>query len=591
MTSTITNYSSLIDTTFPIPGQDNDTAGFRNNSINIQQSLNVAATEITNLQVEQAGIITQLNDATIIGDNFANTIASTVTSLVLNSVVDVVVFPTIALAASSEIPNSYTSITTQGATYVGDGGEARYVLVSNLQVGGFQSADGRYWGLSPNQVITPEMFGAMSTSSTTVDDHNAIQHMITYLGTIGIGSKNCFWAKPYGLGTAGITIPYNGITLSGTVGPTAGEPSPVGTQFIYSGTGCAVSIGQPSEFIFRSGIENISILAVDNATTSNSATGVTLRNGQYCIFRNLGIKNFGAGIGFLDLADGATFYSASCSMYDPAFWGNLYGFRSTTINSAVGTNVFSWFNGFVIGISTSTGINIDLQTNSGQFAFYGTDNESSAILWNVSGQGHRFIGSRSEFGNNHIVLNASSSHNIFVGHCVSTPGGETIYTDNGTDNHYIGSGAGSLSQMLGKFVVQPSADSSEVLNVVTAANLPVFDISTNGTPRAEMPYGRQFTMYSDGYSSATINANGANGALTISGPLQATTGSFSGYVVGTNLVSSSAAVAFGNGYVAIGNTTSTHATTGTASALPSLPQGYLICAVGTSTVKIPYYNV
>ena len=37
MTSSVTQYSSLIDVSFPIPGEDNDTQGFRNNYIQITQ--------------------------------------------------------------------------------------------------------------------------------------------------------------------------------------------------------------------------------------------------------------------------------------------------------------------------------------------------------------------------------------------------------------------------------------------------------------------------------------------------------------------------------------------------------------------------
>ena len=50
MSSTVTNYSSNINTTYPIAGQDNDTQGFRDNFSNIKNSLTAAATEITDIQ-------------------------------------------------------------------------------------------------------------------------------------------------------------------------------------------------------------------------------------------------------------------------------------------------------------------------------------------------------------------------------------------------------------------------------------------------------------------------------------------------------------------------------------------------------------
>jgi len=56
MISTITNYSNNIDTLFPVPGQDNDSQGFRDNFANIRQSLNIAANEINNLSLSLSPI-------------------------------------------------------------------------------------------------------------------------------------------------------------------------------------------------------------------------------------------------------------------------------------------------------------------------------------------------------------------------------------------------------------------------------------------------------------------------------------------------------------------------------------------------------
>lgn len=57
MTSTVTQYSTLIDTTFPVPGVDNDTQGFRNNFGNITNALNVAASEISDLQLINSALL------------------------------------------------------------------------------------------------------------------------------------------------------------------------------------------------------------------------------------------------------------------------------------------------------------------------------------------------------------------------------------------------------------------------------------------------------------------------------------------------------------------------------------------------------
>lgn len=50
MSSEITNNSGSIDAGFPVAGQDNDTAGFRNNFSNIKSAFQTASTEISKLQ-------------------------------------------------------------------------------------------------------------------------------------------------------------------------------------------------------------------------------------------------------------------------------------------------------------------------------------------------------------------------------------------------------------------------------------------------------------------------------------------------------------------------------------------------------------
>ena len=51
MASTITNYSHNIDTHYPIAGLDNNSQGFRTNFANIQSALEIASTEISDIQL------------------------------------------------------------------------------------------------------------------------------------------------------------------------------------------------------------------------------------------------------------------------------------------------------------------------------------------------------------------------------------------------------------------------------------------------------------------------------------------------------------------------------------------------------------
>ena len=55
MASAIT--TTNIDITFPVPGQDNDTQGFRTNFGAIKNALDTASAEITDLQVIQSALI------------------------------------------------------------------------------------------------------------------------------------------------------------------------------------------------------------------------------------------------------------------------------------------------------------------------------------------------------------------------------------------------------------------------------------------------------------------------------------------------------------------------------------------------------
>jgi hypothetical protein len=63
MASTITNFSSSIDAQFPVPGQDNDTQGFRNNFGNIKNALDIAASEISDLQVINSALTSLASEA------------------------------------------------------------------------------------------------------------------------------------------------------------------------------------------------------------------------------------------------------------------------------------------------------------------------------------------------------------------------------------------------------------------------------------------------------------------------------------------------------------------------------------------------
>jgi hypothetical protein len=68
MSSTVTTYSSNINTNYPYPGVDNDTQGFRDNFSNIKNAVNAAAGEIDFLMQNTVKKGYNVNTSTIYGD-------------------------------------------------------------------------------------------------------------------------------------------------------------------------------------------------------------------------------------------------------------------------------------------------------------------------------------------------------------------------------------------------------------------------------------------------------------------------------------------------------------------------------------------
>jgi hypothetical protein len=62
MSSTVTNYSNKINSSYPVPGVDNDTQGFRDNFANIKNALQATAQELSYLDLNTAKLNTGTND-------------------------------------------------------------------------------------------------------------------------------------------------------------------------------------------------------------------------------------------------------------------------------------------------------------------------------------------------------------------------------------------------------------------------------------------------------------------------------------------------------------------------------------------------
>ena len=109
MASSIT--TTNIDVTFPVPGVDNDTQGFRTNFGAIVSALETAKSEISNLDIEQIGIINRL-------DNFSNPVTFRGTEVT-------------ATVITSETINNSGDITA--TRFIGDGSQLSNLNVANIR--------------------------------------------------------------------------------------------------------------------------------------------------------------------------------------------------------------------------------------------------------------------------------------------------------------------------------------------------------------------------------------------------------------------------------------------------------------------------
>lgn len=78
MASTITNFSNSINVNYPVPGEDNDSQGFRNNFSKIQSALTVASKEITSIQNGSVN----LNSTNDFGENIVKRVTLQAASIV-----------------------------------------------------------------------------------------------------------------------------------------------------------------------------------------------------------------------------------------------------------------------------------------------------------------------------------------------------------------------------------------------------------------------------------------------------------------------------------------------------------------------------
>lgn len=218
-------------------------------------------------------------------------------------------FATQVDAVAAVIPVNFDFLFTEGYTTIDDNGAGVYkrVAAAPAHAGKFQSADGAWWELHHNQVITPEHFAAIGDNAT--DCTAAFKNLAAYVVATGAqqvrfrGGNVTYRVWPFGTlvdqdrifylnGTNGVTIDFNGCQIQ----TDAVWVAPTITRLIYVEGASATGIS------FNTTIKNLTFyseqfvaLAIPVDTTgpevillANSVVNVKMEN----------IKMYGARIGF-----------------------------------------------------------------------------------------------------------------------------------------------------------------------------------------------------------------------------------------------------------------------------------------------------
>jgi hypothetical protein len=228
------------------------------------------------------------------------------------------------------------------------------------------------------------------------------------------------------LGTNQVLITANATTIEGAPSFNAADS---GSQFTYTGSACAVDVGDGTNAIFNVGLSGIAVVASGGATSSGTACGMRFRNSRYARVLQPNVQGFAAGTGITFQGAGSNF-DATNEIQMPFVWNNLTGIY-TTGTAAGHANQLRIVGGFVIcnNIANSQGIFFD--SFSGLMQVIGTDVESC------------FYGIRNE-GGDLTYISGSHTENIMAGGSHIRNQGTLLtelgHTYAGAQTHFSGSG-------------------------------------------------------------------------------------------------------------------------------------------------------
>lgn len=359
-------------------------------------------------------------------------------------------------------------------------------------------------------IVYPQWWGALGDGSN--DDSTAIQYAINSLtcSTV-LGGEVRFRTGQYSLGSTGITILTDGVKLRAESGRFVGSAA-FGVEFLYTGSGAAVTFGVSGTINYRCGFDKIQIRATGGATSSGTAVGLKLINQHYFKSDEAAIKDFAAGTGLLFEPAGALMFGATSQFRAIMIHVCFYGVHSKGTDIFTKDNHTIFYGGAIIGDVTAGSIGVWLPQYSDGYIFYGTDIESFDYGFYIDGISHRSIGARTEFCDTAAVyLAANSQKCVFLEHQFAGAG--TQWVDNGLLNVRFNHG-----DYFGKLAVTPYTDGTEVLHLRDSSQTSLLNLDTTpADPKIMLGNSCSFTVYSDNYITHVFRVVGSTGAVQIGG--------------------------------------------------------------------------
>jgi hypothetical protein len=158
-------------------------------------------------------------------------------------------FATRTAANGATIDASVTSVRTAGYASLGDGGGSEFVVGSALEVGGFTSADGRFWEIVPAPRYKAAQFGILPQDAGAAALINSAQEWMWRRRSGGIlefRPEKYYIATTINLNYSNVQWIGSGASFHSSVNPNTPWDQAKGTRFVWTkGTADKMAIVRP----------------------------------------------------------------------------------------------------------------------------------------------------------------------------------------------------------------------------------------------------------------------------------------------------------------------------------------------------------